>query len=146
MVVERLDHRPAEEQAHRRAEQRAEHRDDHRLPPDHRANLPALHAHRAEEPDLSGPLVDRQGEGVHDADEGDEDGQEQQRADQPEELVDLVRLALSELGLVLELNVRERLGHPRRSGLRLRLGGPGCGLGQDDDVELFDEVLLIGGQ
>ena len=48
----------------------------------------AGHAHGPEHAELAGPLQDRQGQRVADAEQGDDDRQGQQGVDQPEHLVD----------------------------------------------------------
>jgi hypothetical protein len=47
------------------------------------------HPDRPEQPELAGPLEDRQRQGVGDAEQGDDDGEHQQRVEHPEHRVDL---------------------------------------------------------
>ena len=54
---------------------RAEQRDDRRLPPDRGAHLPPAHADGPQQAELAGALEHRQGDGVGDAEQGDDDGQ-----------------------------------------------------------------------
>ena len=72
--------------AEHRTERRAEQGDQHRLPPDRPAQLAAVHADGPQQPELTGPLVHRQRQGVGDADEGDDHGQGQQAVDQVQHL------------------------------------------------------------
>ena len=53
-----------------------------------RPQLRAGHADGPQQPELAGPLEDRQRQGVGDAEQGDEDGQGEQGVDQAEHLVD----------------------------------------------------------
>ena len=88
-VSQGLHHRPTEEHPDGDAHEGAEEGDDHRLPADHPAGLESGHPHGAKQPDLPGPLDDRQRQRVGDAEDGDDDGQEQQADYQAEQLVDL---------------------------------------------------------
>ncbi len=93
---------------------------------DHRPHLPSFHTHRPQEPDLVGPLEDREHERVHNADEGDHDGQRQEGVDQRQELVDLGSLRFLEAGPGLDLQIGIRMqtllhhvGHALAVALRL---------------------------
>ena len=93
----------AEEHAEHHAEHRAEHRDDGCFPTDHHPHLGPRHAHGPQEPELAGALVDRQPQGVVDAEECDEQREHEHALDEVEEPVDRGFLGLLELGLVLGL-------------------------------------------
>ena len=82
------------------ADERPEDREDDRFGPDHGPDLAAPHADGAQQADLVGALEDREHERVHDADEGDEDGERQQDVDEPEQLVDLFCWACSNCACV----------------------------------------------
>ena len=87
------------------------------------------HAHRPEQSELAGALVDRQRQRVGDAEQGDEDGQEEQRVHQREDLVDGIGLGLLELADVFDLHGRV-VDHQLLE-RRLRIGGseaPGLSL------------------
>ena len=53
----------------------------------------AGHAHRPQQPELPGALEDREGQGVGDAEQGDDHGQGEQGVDEVEQHVDLRALA-----------------------------------------------------
>ena len=74
-------------------ERAADQRRDHALVTDHPPHLPAGHPDRAQHPDLTRPLEDRQDERVHDPEEADEDREREQDVEdvqhgaQPRDLV-----------------------------------------------------------
>src|SRR5207237_990707 len=74
---------------------------DDRLPAEHGPHLPAGLAHRPEQAELPRPLVDRQGQRVGDAHQGDEDRQGQQHVDDAEHHVDPLGGRLDVAGPVL---------------------------------------------
>ena len=107
VVLERLDCGDRDAEPDHGADQGADHRRDQRLVADHPADLRLRGADRAQHPDLARPLVDRQDEGVDDAEEADDHRQRQQHVDQRQQLVDPVLLLLLELLLVARLGLRE---------------------------------------
>ena len=78
------------------------------------------HAHRAEQPELPDPLVDRQPEGLQDAEAGDDDRQEQQDEHERKQLVHRIEEPLFRGILVVGLHVRVVLLQHRVE-LRLRV-------------------------
>ena len=110
--MERRDQGDAQQRAHDDPDDRTEHGQDHRLGADHRPDLPAFHPDGPQQPDLVGSLEHREHERVHNADQRDEDGQGEQRVDQAQQLVHLVRLRLLELGPALHLDVGVRRRGP----------------------------------
>ncbi len=98
-------------------------------------------AHRPQQPQLPGPLVDGQGQGVGDAHEGDEDGQGQHHVDQGQHPVDAGRGRVDVLLTVLDLGLAEVVG----DGLDRHLTvGDRHAVGQghqDDGVDDLDGVL-----
>ena len=88
-------------------------------------------------PSLWAPFVDRQGEGVGDADQGDEDGQGEQTVDEVEQLVDLGGLLRLVLGLVEKLG--GRVGG--RHGLDVLAAQGGGGAPGQPDVDLAVQLL-----
>ena len=94
-----------EQPSQRHAEDGAEDRHHGGLGEDHPAGLAADHADRPEEPDLPGALHDRQGEGVGDPQQGDEQRQPEQPVDRDQDAVELRLLVGGELAPVLELDL-----------------------------------------
>ena len=100
--------------------------DSHRIA---RADLAAGHADRPQQPELTGPLVHRQGQRVGDADEGDDHGQGQQAVDQVEHLsISPVMASLNSAwscSSAFGHSVERRLeGRPRRRPRRRRRRSP----------------------
>ena len=106
---------PAEEQADPEAEERAEQRDDHRLPTHRGPDLAAAHADRAEQPELAGALVDRQRQGVRDADQRDEHREEQQRVEEVHDVLIAASWVCLVLGVVAQFGGRVRRDDLARS-------------------------------
>src|ERR687886_2805597 len=78
LVAQGGDERPPEEDADNQSEDRALHGNDDRLPPDRGPQLLPRHPDSPEESELTSSLEDRQGEGVADAHQGDDDSQGEQ--------------------------------------------------------------------
>ena len=114
----RPHHGPAQERPEDHSARRPEHRDDHRLPADHAAGLRPGLPQRAQQPQLTGPLVDRQRQRVGHAHQRDDDGQRQHHVDQPEDGVHPAGRAGQVLRPVL---------HARLAGRRDRRGDRGVG-------------------
>ena len=87
--VDRPHQAPAEERADGEPADRAEDGDDHRLPPHGGAQLAAALADGAQQPELTGALVDRQRQRVADAHHGDQHGDGEQPVDHGQHRVDL---------------------------------------------------------
>ena len=96
-----------EEDPEREPDRRADERRDDALLPDHPADLPARHPDRAEHPDLTRALVDRQNERVDHPEDADEHRQREHDVEEREELVEVRVLALDPLLARLELRVGE---------------------------------------
>lgn len=92
--------------------------DSHR---DGAGHLRPGHPDRQQQAQLSPAFVHRKGEGVGDADEGDDEGQPEQPVDQVADDVDLAGHALLERGLVLQFAV----GPPGQNGVEGGLGWVG---------------------
>ena len=86
---------------------RADHGDDHRLAPHHVAHLPARHPHHPEQPELTGALVDREEQRVHDPEDGDDLGEHEQADQHRDVLVDGVLLLGLEALAGAEVDVGE---------------------------------------
>ena len=67
---------------------------------------PSEQADRPEQTDLARPLQDRERQGVHDAQDGDHDTEEEQDVEQVEHGVDGSALLGRELGTVLDRDLR----------------------------------------
>ena len=85
----------------------AEHRHDHRFPSHRASQLPAGHPDGSQQPDLARAFEDRQRERDGDADDGDHDRHAEQAGDDGQQLVDLTLLLLAELGVALQVGLRE---------------------------------------
>ena len=107
----RLLHRDTEEQPQHHAHHGSEERDGHRLQPDDPTQLRSHHPHRPEQPDLPGPLEHRQGQGVDDAEDRDDDGQAEQCVQDVQQDVELALLVLD----VLRLGLRPSRSRTARS-------------------------------
>ena len=95
---------------------------DHRLPPDGRAQLAAALADGAQQPELTGALVDRQRQRVADPHHGDQHGDGEQPVDHGQHRVDLGPDRVLVLARGLRFGRRVALGDraARRRGRRLR--------------------------
>ena len=105
LAAQRLDDAPRPADREHDTEAGTQRGDQQRLPADRAAELPAMHADGSQQAELPGPLVDRQGQGVGDADQRDDHGEGEQAVDQVQDLADLGRDRLLELGLVLDRGV-----------------------------------------
>ena len=108
------------------AADRAEQGHRGRLAPHHRPQLAPGLAHRPQQAQLPGPLVDRQGQRVGDAHQGDDDRQHQQPVDDVEQLVDLAGDGVDVLVLGLHVGGAEAVGHRLDGGLRVGHRRPRC--------------------
>ena len=110
-VDEAVGHGVAQRDADQRsdddADDDAEHGHDHRLPSHGSPQLAPVHADRPQQTDLAGALEHRQGERDRDPEERDHDREREQDRDDHEQLVDLPLLVLAELGVGLDLGLRE---------------------------------------
>ena len=113
LVLERLGQAEPDPDAEPGAGHRPDEGDHHRLPADHRSDLAARHADRAEQTQLSGALEDRQRQGVDDAEERDDDREQQHHRDEGQQAVDEPARVRLELVLVQDLRVRV-VGQGRR--------------------------------
>ena len=90
----------------------AERGDHHRLAPDHRPHLRPGLAHRPQQAELAGPLVDRQRQRVGDAHQGDDDRQRQQGVDDGQQHVDAGWVIVAaNSSLVRHVGAAVALGH-----------------------------------
>jgi hypothetical protein len=131
-----------EEDGHAEAQRCSQEGDDHRLGADHCPELRPGHADGTEQADLPRPFVDGKGEGVGDTQQGDDDGQDDERRHWEKDPVHLPLLGGQHLGAVQHVHIREpreRSFDPRPS----LVGGNAAGQTDPDlGVELLCEVGL----
>ena len=137
--ADRLHHRPAQEGPQAEPADGAEQGHHQRLAAHHPAQLPPALSHGPEQPQLAGPLVDRQRQRVGDAHEGDHDGHDQQHIDDGQDLVDLAGNRVDVLLAVLHV------GRPEPVGDRLDGGLPVGGRHAVDQVDEQHDVARPGG-
>ena len=115
--IDRLHHRPAQEGPQAEPADGAEQGHHQRLAADHPAQLAPALPHGPKQPQLAGALVDRQGQRVGDAHEGDHDGHDQQHVDDRQDLVDLAGNRVEVLLAVLDVGCPEAVGNRLDGGL-----------------------------
>ena len=100
----------------------AEQRHQDGLPADDGPHLPSRASDGAQQPELARPLDDREDQRVHDAEHGDDNGEEEQRRHDAEQLVDRVLSLLGDVFGAVDSDVRV-VGEGRFDvGLALRQG------------------------
>ena len=97
----------AEHHAERDAERRPEQRRDHTLVTDHAPDLAPGHPDGPEHAELTRSLKDGQDERVDDPEQADDDRQRKEHIEEVQERREPLELIVGELGLGLDLRVRE---------------------------------------